>query len=322
MDVDSHIRLTIIGRKDGFEINGTLYRYHHIVISSSSGIIKVARKKRLHSPIELVQNHADKKNPRFLLINPLPLERYVAGIINREMISSWPIEAKKAMAVAARTYTLYKKLNSPSPYYDLSDTANDQVYGGFDAEDPEALKAVKDTAGEVMVWDNLPIEAYYHSTCGGHTVSAKDVWGKEIPYLHGKRCNYCKASPRYHWKTELGVDYVGKKLGIAKVRWKSLKIVPGKRGRSGHLIEVKIRTSRRTITMRADRFRSLLGYQKIWSTNFKVVRKGGKFIFTGKGSGHGVGLCQWGAYGMAKAGKTYHEILRYYYSGVEFRKIL
>ena len=315
------VNSTIIGRVKGFEIDGRLYEQHVLSISSPSGIIMVGGKKKLRSPLYLIQNNAEKKDNRFILVSALPLNLYLYGLINKEMIPSWPLEAKKAMAVAARTYTLFRKLNPQSQYYDLNDTAVDQVYGGFDSEDSSARLAVEQTRGEVLTFDYFPVEAYYHSTCGGHTASAKAVWGKDLPYLAGHECNYCKSSNRYAWKVTIGAKEIAKSLGLPASAASSLNISITKKAKSGHVLELKVRYGSTTTQWRAEKFRSRIGYQRLWSTHFTVEKKGKSFEFLGHGSGHGVGLCQWGAYGMAKAGKNYREILEFYYPGTEIRKV-
>lgn len=315
------VHSTVIGRTGGFEIDGRLYDHHVLSISSSSGIITVGGKKKLRSPLYLIQNRANKKDHRFLLVSALPLNQYLYGLINKEMIPSWPLEAKKAMAVAARTYTLFRKLNPPSRYYDLSDTAIDQVYGGFDSEDSSARLAVEQTRGEVLTFDHFPVEAYYHSTCGGHTASANAVWGKDLPYLAGHTCNYCKSSRRYSWKVTISAKEIAKALKLPSGAAGSLKISIKKKAKSGHTQKILVRYGSDSKVWKAEKFRSRIGYQRLWSTNFTVKKKGSSFVFNGHGSGHGVGLCQWGAYGMAKAGKNYREILDFYYPGTEIRKV-
>jgi len=316
--VRGHMKAPIAGYADGLSINGQKFDSTHLVISSPQ-IISVAGNQKAHSPVEIIQ---DKKgDPRFLIVNSISLDKYVAGIINKEMLPNWPLEAKKAMAVAARTYTLFKKLKSPSPYYDLSDTTSDQVYGGFGAEDAESRFAAAQTQGEVLVYENLPIEAYYHSTCGGRTVSAAEVWGKDFPYLQSVKCDYCKESVRYKWKTEISAKEMALKFKIKESEIKHITISEGNKSESGHLLGITLSTNKTTLKMKAEKFRSTLGYSKIWSTRFAVFKNKDKFLFAGMGSGHGVGMCQWGAYGMAKEGKTYKEILLHYYTGVEIRKM-
>jgi len=320
LQVEHHFPLHIIGRKGGFEINGTLYTHHGIVVRSESGLLNVGGNKRLRSPLYLVQEQPGKDN-RFTLINHLPLSHYLYGLINKEVIKTWPMEVKKAMSVAARTYTLYRKMNPPNPHWDLGDTALDQVYGGFDAEDAQARAAVDATDGEILTWQGEPIAAYYHSTCGGHTASGQAVWNSDLPYLRGTACPYCTDSPRYHWTYLITAEKLARIFDLPARSIRGLEVTVTQRGESGHARQVRLSGPGVSRTLSGEQFRGALGYSVLWSTKFTVKRSGGSFLFKGRGSGHGVGLCQWGAFGMAKSGKEYWEILEFYYPGAVLKRI-
>ncbi len=264
----------------------------------------------------------EPENPRKLaLVNEVNLEGYLYGLINKESIPSWPLEAKKAQAVAARSYAVYKKINHPQEVCDLASTAIDQMYGGYSAEDDEARKAVDDTRGEVMVYNNRLVKAFYHSTCGGQTASSEEVWNEPYPYSAPQMCLYCKDSPSYSWTFGLSRQALAKALDVPKAYWKSFLIDIPVRDTSRRVKTVRLRYGKKTVTMSGDDFRAKLGYNKLKSTQFTFRIAAGKATFSGRGLGHGVGMCQWGAAGMAKQGSNYEQILSHYYVGTQIRRL-
>lgn len=257
-----------------------------------------------------------------LVVNELPLETYLVGLINAEMNSKWHLEAVKAQAVVARTFAMKKMEERHHKNYDVKADVSDQVYHGSSLEDEESELAVAQTAGEVLLYRGELANAFYHSTCGGHTASSQEVWGRYYPYLTGVECQWCVDSPRYFWKYEISGAELGnllQKKDIAIGEVKKIKTL-GKTP-SGRVSRVEIVGSRGKRVISATVLRTAVGYTKIFSTRFEVNEpEKGKFVFVGGGSGHGVGMCQWGARGMALAGKTYKEILEYYYPGIQIGK--
>jgi len=250
-------------------------------------------------------------------VNALHIEEYVRGVINKEIMPGWHIEAKKAQAVLARTYAVHKKVMRPrTALYDLDPTVLDQVYGGLEKEDLTANKAVADTRGEILSYNDLPAEIYFHSTCGGRTASAKEVWGKEVPYLVPVKCDHCKNSSLYRWTRVLHADEVAKKLAAAGYAVGKLKKVSIEKG-DLRVAAVIVNGKR----IEVNQFRKVVGYTTVYSNDFTITLSGGKLTFSGKGFGHGVGACQYGMAGMAQAGKTWREILQHYLPGAEIRKM-
>ncbi len=133
------------------------------------------------------------------LINILPLEEYLYSTVSSEMYSTWPLEALKAQAVAARTYALYHIFHPEHRLYDVCDTTHCQVYDGLNTETWSSRKAVKETAGQVIIYQHAPILAVFHADSGGHTENSEDVWGTEVPYLRGVADWDYDKNP-YHWK--------------------------------------------------------------------------------------------------------------------------
>lgn len=257
-----------------------------------------------------------------LVVNELLLEEYLAGLINSEISSAWPIEAVKAQAVIARTYALNRKSARSGALYHLESSVMDQVYDGADGEDPRAVRGVEETAGEVLTYQGTVIQAFYHSSCGGKTESAENVWGTAIPYLSGVECRYCLEDHPPAWEQKLTLAELEKRLKSAGFKVDGLKSMrPGPLNNRGRLKSVIAVTAGGDVVVPGDQFRRAIGYGIIKSTQFTFTVDNGAVSFTGSGNGHGVGLCQWGAKQRALAGFSYREILSYYYPGTELKKL-
>jgi stage II sporulation protein D len=257
-----------------------------------------------------------------VVVNELPLEDYLAGLINCEISSQWPMEAVKAQAVVARTYALYQKNIRKNAPYHLESTVMDQVYEGCDIEDSRAVRGVKETAGQVLTYGGALIQAFYHSSCGGHTEAVENVWGDPLPYLQGVDCKYCLTAPSVRWEQKLPLKRIEAQLKNAGSPVSGLRqIVPGERNRSGRLTELVMVSAKGRLSVSAVSFRKIIGYGVIRSTNFDVKQAGDEVVFSGVGFGHGVGLCQWGAKQRAVDGFDYREILAYYYPGTKLEQI-
>lgn len=257
-----------------------------------------------------------------LVVNELPIEEYLVGLINCEISSLWPVEAVKAQAVIARSYAIFQKDARRNALYHLESTVMDQVYDGVDIEDSRAARAVSDTAGEVLVFGGGIIQAFYHSNCGGHTEAAENVWGGDVPYLQGVECRYCLNTPSSRWEISLPLKKTEALLKSAGYQLAGLKEVrAGRVNRSGRVIDMIFSGSKGELSVPAVNFRKAVGYSVIKSTNFTVRQKGDELFFSGAGNGHGVGLCQWGSKQRAGDGFNYREILAYYYPGVRIEKL-
>ena len=255
-----------------------------------------------------------------LVVNELPLEEYLIGLINCEISSAWPMEAVKAQAVIARSYAVYQKQARRGAPYQLESSVMDQVYEGCDVEDSRAARGVQETAGEVLSWEGKVIQAFYHSNCAGHTESSERVWGLSIPYLRGVPCQYCQANP-VKWEQVIPLKKVeaalrGAGYQVAGIR--ELKVQG--RNDSGRVQDVAVYSGKGKLSVPSVAFRKALGYGVVKSTNFELRVSGDDCLISGVGSGHGVGLCQWGAKQRAADGFNYREILSYYYPGVTLGK--
>lgn len=260
-----------------------------------------------------------KKKGKFLeVINELPLEEYLYGVIKWEISPDWPPVAVAAQAIAARTYAL-KKLETSLPEnqdYHLLSTEDDQVYGGVESEDPRSTNSVESTRGKVITYEGQLINAHYNACCGGYTATSADVWGKPFPYLEARADPFCKDSPYYDWQWKVEAEKLGKLLREAGLPLGKLyRIQPLSFDQSDRIKQLRIQYRGGEKYLKGSEFRRLVGTDNVKSTLFKVSRYARYFIFTGKGSGHGVGMCQWGTRGMAQKGYSTKEILQFYYPG-------
>lgn len=255
------------------------------------------------------------------VINVLPLEEYLVGLINYEISSQWTMEAVKAQVVAARTYAFYQRGNRSGELYDVDSGVNDQVYGGVGREDSRSRKAVLETKGELILYQGNPIFAVYSACCGGKTEWGENMWAGNFPYLRGTECNYCLDSPHFLWNYSIDGERLSMALEGTSSNSRVLGLEIDERSQSRRVLKLTVQTERNQRQISGKDFRRLLGYDQLRSTNFVMAQKDGAYHFSGLGWGHGVGLCQWGAKGMAEAGTEYRTILKYYYQDVEIGKI-
>lgn len=250
------------------------------------------------------------------LINWIDLEDYVAGVVSGEVGAKWPIEALKAQAVAARTYVLYKKVENQWQPFDVVASVQDQVYHGHSVRAESVLQAVAATRGQVVTYDHRPIFAAYSSTAAGPTEDALYVWALDLPYLKGVDCPFDEQAPRYDWRTSFTFDYLEQQLRkegytVGKVA----TFTPYTFTPSGRVDRVRLLHSRGEIILRGQDLRRVVGYSKIFSTQFSIESFGPEVVVVGHGAGHAVGMCQWGMREMAELGYDYQSIVRHYYPG-------
>ena len=270
---------------------------------------------------------------QFVAINHLDMESYLAGVLRKELYGSWSLDTYRALAVAARTFALYQISRfGTSRAFDLWDSQMSQVYGGLTAETPKSWQAVQDTHGQVLAWGPAGREeiflAQYSACCGG-TVNDAAVLrnASEIPPLRGgQQCDDCSACSRYRWppvrvyKQELldalaiWDEQILKLHGLASIQ-------VAERTSYGRPLRVDVVGSRgRRVRVRYDDLRGVLirtgAASKLYSMNCRIRDLGDEIEFyDGKGFGHGVGLCQWGAEGKARKGWSGRQILAFYYPG-------
>jgi len=275
-----------------------------------------------------VYNHSTDK------IMNLELEEYIIGVVAAEAPAAFEIEALKAQAVAARSYALWRKSlhgedghpSHPGAIVCTSHTHCQEWLSYDELKErhgnkwiknylPKIEEAVMSTKGVIMTYNMKPIEPLYHSTSGGRTENAEDVFSTSVPYLKSVPSPYEEASPVLidQYKTSIK-DFVSK----LENKYKDLEIDEKKiesqidilqRSSGGTIKKIKIGNKEFT----GREIRELF---KLRSANFTIEVKSKDINFTTKGYGHGVGMSQWGANGMAKEGSTFNEILKHYYQGV------
>ena len=301
-------------------------------------------------------------NPRgtLTLAARLPLETYLLGVVPGEIgaLADDLLEAGRAQAIAARSYTLFYRGRRAAEGFDLYGTVEDQLYGPTESERPLATRCVETTRGRLALSGGQPIRANYCSTCGGITAEVWEAWpAASMAYLvsHPDRGSgdFCAASPQYRWREEwTAATFTATLARFAPAQGVGLPaggvgdlvdVRVGGRSRSGRVWRLTVVTTKGEITIPAYSIRQVLrrpgngsgngsgtgpGTAILRSNLFKVdvrrdpaTRRALAVVVSGAGSGHGVGLCQTGALGMARAGRSAEAILEHYYRGVELRRL-
>lgn len=257
-----------------------------------------------------------KSNKGLVAVNTVELEEYLYGVVRNEVSTWWPMEAIKAQVIAARTYALYQIKESRGKDYDVTADVGSQVYGGIFSEKWRTSRAVDLTRGKVLAYNGAIFPTYFHATCGGATFDAANLWNISLPPLRGVKCDWCKKSPHYSWEKWVPLKEAETKLknaGYAVGDIEAFEVI--KKDSSGRILEIEVKGSQDAVDMAGKDFRLIIGADILRSTNFKATIIRDYVVFEGSGWGHGVGMCQWGAYYMSRAGKKTDEILRFYYPG-------
>ena len=278
-----------------------------------------------------------------LVVNRLPLESYLRGVVGREMGSRSRDElaAVQAQAVASRSFAL-ARMNGPGRTFDLRATTQDQAYAGVEGENDVATQAVRSTRGQALTYGGRVVDAPFSSACGGSTASPTDAWGNGgASYLlqvsdrvPGSDRFYCDIAPQFKWTRSLDAVPLNAALdrylaqyasGTAAPHPGAARVIAVKeRLSTGRVSVLEIETDRGIYSVRGDNVRYVLretGGEILRSTYFSVEPEYGRdghvarVTLRGQGNGHGVGMCQWGAIGRARAGQDYRTILRTYYPG-------
>ena len=258
-------------------------------------------------------------------VNIVPVDDYLRSVVPEEMPVDWPAEAIKAQSVAARSFALASRGRHASEGYDLCTTTHCQLYTGTAAEKSASNAAIKATRGEVLTYGGKPIEALFHTDSGGMTENSEDVWGSHVPYLRAAKDTPTKTMP---WTKTISRADLERKLAakghdIGKIR--SIALSPLAIGRaakdrtaSGRVKTMTVKGTKGTATLSGTTWRSLLGLK---STLFDAKLTKDAVTFTGYGSGHGLGISQWGAKRLAESGKSYADILHHYYTGTTLQQL-
>ncbi len=252
-----------------------------------------------------------------VVVNELPLEEYVAGAIKAETWDRWPLEMLKAQAIVARTYAAYHRgLNAAKPYHLVASTAHQQ-YAGRVAETSPVWRAVRETEGQVLLWERELFPAFYHANSGGHTEEPRLVFAAQnMPALRAVRSQFSGDSPYSTWNLHIPLPQLSDMLrrgGVSVGTVVRLEVL--ERSPSLRVLRLAIHGTRGSATLSGAEFRRILGYDMLKSTLFAVAVDGRYARFAGRGYGHGVGMDQWGAKAMAEQGYSATQILEYFYPG-------
>ena len=286
-------------------------------VSSPSGVINW-QGKHLAGKLQLVVS--DKSRGRCHLVSEMLMEDYLSQVLSKEMHPSWPIEALKAQAVVARTYAYFKIENNirlekwgKSRGYDLENSEMDQVMGTITDRSAKTRRASIDTAGEILVTKEGKIqEAFFHSKCGGQTLTPEQVWGgTHMKGYKQVQCPFCYKHGKKNWKRSYSKSYVDRLLKSAGYA------IPGKYSKKDYLT---MNLGKNQTSFKKTALRKVLGRSRMPSHNYLISESKSHITLHGKGHGHGVGMCQFGAFEMAKKGLNYRQILGYYFPLMKLKK--
>lgn len=256
------------------------------------------------------------------VINELDLEQYLYGVVGAEMDQTWPQNALAAQAIASRSYAVARAALHQYPGFDILAGEQDQAYGGVGAESQASVDAVESTRGVVLVYRYRVIKAYYSSCDGGYTADGANLSDPE-PYLQAEPDPYASESPHLAWVASVPLASFAQAFRdqVADIG-DITAISPGPADPSGRLTSVTVVGTAGTQTIAAQMFRQLAGRHAVKSTRIASLALDGDTIAVrGSGFGHGVGMSQWGAKGMADHGLGIYAILSFYYRGTILSKI-
>jgi stage II sporulation protein D len=247
------------------------------------------------------------------IINYVDLEAYLKSVVSSEMPSAWPLEALKAQAIAARSYAIAAIGKHESDGYDLKADIEDQVYKGAGSESPASVSAVNQTRGEVLRYQGKVISAFFHSASGGSTELAENVWGRPVPYLHAV-ADYDDDSPNFCWSRSVTTQQAEQMLTASgKSVGALLALMPISRGVSPRVRWMLASGTEGSLMLTGEQARKIFALP---SACFNILGSDNCYMFAGRGSGHGLGMSQWGAKRLAEAGMQASDILKYYFKDV------
>ena len=265
---------------------------------------------------------------RVSAVNVLSVEEYLASVIDSEMPASFPEAARQAQAIVARTYALYQKEHAdPASVYDLFASQRSQKYLGVEytdasgrrlaGESASSRRAVTDTRGIVCQHRGRVFCTYYSACCGGQTTNGSELFEDAAPILKSVPCEWCHESSYYRWSADVGrQDFLVKLKGLESLS--SIASIQQTAGPgTGVISRFRIGDGRTNLAISGVELRERLPAGILRSPHFSLALKKDVVRVEGRGHGHGVGFCQWGANGQARAGKSCFEIVRHYYPGVE-----
>lgn len=257
------------------------------------------------------------KNNHLNVVNIVDIEDYIKSVVPSEMPASWSLEALKAQAIAARSYALANINKHSSEGFDLHDTTQDQVYKGVQAEHSRSNYAATSTNGQVIVSKNKIVPAYYHSSSGG--VTDNEAWSSKISFVKPVK-DFDFESPSSSWTKSFDLNNISNRLSLSGYNVGSIQsIVPVNRTSVGRVKTLRLIGSSGSNNIDAGKFQKILNLP---SNLFNIYNNGKSLLIAGKGSGHGVGMSQWGAKALADRGCNVYQILGYYFTNVEVKRVM
>lgn len=294
-------------------VNGQ--KYKQVTLSSQTPIYVKNKKKRYKGQMLLTSY----KN-RLALVNVVPMNEYLYGVVTSESFRSWKMEALKSQAVASRTYAYYQSKVRKNWVFDIKDNTSDQVYNGVNGETKESRKAVDTTLGQVLLSNDKVIFSQYTASSGWHSASSKEIFNADKSYLYAHQDNFSKVMPNGRWKKKISIRQFEKNLNRQGFDFQSIyALEPVKVGESGRVLTIKVKASNGEKVLRT--YATVRKAANLKDILFQVKKVNGYFFFEGGGFGHGVGYSQWGGQKMAKEGYAYDEILKFYYDDVVLKKL-
>ena len=253
----------------------------------------------------------------FSVVEHTDLENYLLGVLPYEMSHSWPLEALKAQAVAARTFTLMQIKSNKKTDFDLYNDVRSQMYKGSAKVYDSVRQAVEDTQGQVLTYKGELFNTYYHANCGGGTDDAK-IWtgssAATVKPLQGASCSTDTHSKSYSWKATVPAKSINAFVNKKGLSGSVSKIKVAQRTGTKRAVTLQFTTSKGSKNLSCGQFRLAVGSSLLKSCKITSISKSASgFTFEGHGYGHGIGMCQDGAKGMAENGKNYKKILANYF---------
>jgi stage II sporulation protein D len=310
------VEVTTRGKKQEQHLSGAKLRLQSRLLGWN--------KQAIDFPVEVVATRNG-----LLLIGIMPMNRYLQGVVPHEMPPTWPLEALKAQSVASRTYAMWKMKNGVHINFDIRPSILDQVfrldrYGSSHRVHPNVVKALQQTEGMYIGGARTSaIKAYFHSDCGGGTDSAEAIWGdgqRTTTSVQDLACSKRKSE----WSSKWPLERLKQKIMSTYFLPADLElqdVIVRNQLKSARVEFVDLMFSKGIFKrVRGEDLRRLLGYEKIKSTRFQVNKSGSSWVFSGRGFGHGVGMCQWGARSMAQSGKSFKKILAHYYPNTRLKE--
>lgn len=294
-------------------------------LSSPTGLVSWGKHK-YQGELQLLTNPGQESCD---LVNLIPMENYITTLLSKEMNGTWPVEALKAQAVAARTYA-YDRIkkgmgfDNPDKLYHLESSEKDQVSGTFSDITHKTLQASKETSGMILVGPSGKIApAFFHSKCGGKTFRPDQVWGGVEEGYRSVNCTFCQKTGMKDWNYQIKgqkltsmVDQVLKRYYADEIQGSDVRLMPDSLANS----ELRMYVGDRLHIIKKSYLRNLAGRELLPSNNFIMSSKNNEFTVKGQGYGHGVGLCQLGALELAKRGYDYRQILSFYFPRHQLKK--